>query len=297
MNADSLRSGMVALVGRPNVGKSTLLNRLVGHKVSIVTRKPQTTRQRICGVLNRRDAQIVFVDTPGMHRGARALNRAMNRAAADALADVDLIAVVVTALQWTQDDQRVVEAARAAGPPVMLVVNKIDRVGERARLLPWLERHGSDALFTSTLLVSARNGSGVDDLAAAVEAAMPPGPPLYPQDQITDRDERFRVAELIREQLTERLHQELPYGICVLIERFDAQVDGVDIDALVWVDKPSHKGMVIGAGGKVLKQVGTAVRAALEAEWERRVRLGIWVKPRPGWTDDEERLRQQGLAE
>ena len=297
MTGDEFRSGMVALVGRPNVGKSTLLNRLVGHKVSIVTRKPQTTRHRICGVLNRPEAQIVFVDTPGMHRGSRALNRAMNRAAEDALADVDLIVVVVTALQWNAEDRRVVEAARAAGPPVMLVVNKVDRVTQRARLLPWLDRHATDPLFTSTLLVSAHNGSGVDDLAAAVGAALPPGPALYPPEQITDRDERFRVAELIREQLTERLHQELPYGLCVLIERFDASADGVDIDALVWVEKSSHKGMVIGAGGKVLKQIGTAVRMALEQEWQRRVRLGIWVKLRPGWSDDEERLRQQGLAE
>ncbi|HTV52624.1 MAG TPA: GTPase Era [Steroidobacteraceae bacterium] len=292
----TFRSGFAALVGRPNVGKSTLLNALVGEKLSIVTPRPQTTRHRVLGVLTGEDAQIVFVDTPGLHRGGtRALNRAMNRTAAAALADADLDVLVLEALKWTSEDQAVLERIIASGRPTVVAVNKIDRVRPRERLLPYLAELGARHAFAELVPVSATRGESLPGLAAAISRHLPEGPPLFPKEQRTDRDERFRIGEIIREKLTLALQQELPYGIAVEIERAVEEEGQLVVDAAIWVDRPGHKPIVIGAQGERLKQVGRAARLELNRLLGRRLHLTLWVKVREGWADSARALQQLGL--
>ena len=292
------RCGYVALVGRPNVGKSTLLNRLLGIKLSIVTPKPQTTRQRICGIKSTAEGQIVYVDTPGIHRAAAsALNRYMNRIARAALLDVDVVLFVVEAERWTDEDGYVAEALRDAGVPVLLVVNKVDRLADKTRLLAWLGRQVDPARFRHVLLISARRGSGVAELERKVKELLPFSHPLYGEDQFTDRSERFLASELVREQLMQRLHQELPYALTVGIEEFVRTPRVLRIGAIVWVERETQKQIVIGKGGQVLKQVGSGARRSIEALFGEKVYLRLWVKVRGGWTDDEQALRELGFED
>jgi len=287
---------MVAMAGRPNVGKSTLLNRVLGQKISIVTRKPQTTRQRILGILTRADAQIVFVDTPGIHRGERsALNRYMNRAARESLEDADLALLVVEAGQWTDADDLALEWIRRAGVPVALAVNKIDRVRPRERLLPFLDEAARRADFRFLVPLSARTGDNLAALLDELAAALPAGPALFPEDQITDRSERFLAAELIREQLMNMLHQEVPYGLAVEVERFEAEdAERVRIGAVIWVEREAHKAIVIGRGGEALKRIGRAARLQIAEALGCRVHLDLWVKVKEGWTDRPGAIQQFG---
>ncbi len=295
---ETFHSGFVALVGRPNVGKSTLLNRLVGQKISIVTHKPQTTRQRINGIVTTDNAQVVFIDTPGIHvAGGKLLNQSMNRAAQEALDDADVIVQMVIAGQWRPLDEQVQQQIQASGRPALLVVNKIDQVKQRQELLPWLEEHVDAGLWRKVLLVSARNGSGVDDLMVSLGELLPAGPPLYPEEQVSDRNLRFMAAELIREQLLRYLHKELPYGVHVQIERFDEQTKPLEIDAVIWVERASHKGMVIGKQGAMLKQIGKASRLQLNRLIGRPVHLSLWVSVRPGWQSNPQTLRDSGFID
>lgn len=297
MNAASgFRCGTVAIAGRPNVGKSTLLNALLGQKLSIVTPKAQTTRHRILGVLSRPEFQLLLLDTPGLHAGrGRRLNQAMNREAMAAITGADAALLVADATRWTDDDETVLARLVAAGLPVVLVLNKVDRVRPRARLLPLLQELGARHGFAAIVPISALHGDNLERLLTAVAALLPESQPLFPPDQVTDRSERFLAGEILREQLTLQLHEELPYGIAVEIERFEDLPDGrLAIDAVIWVERESQRSIVIGAGGQRLKSVGRAARLELNRVLERRVHLSTWVRVREGWTDDDRLLGQLG---
>ena len=289
------RCGFEAIVGRPNVGKSTLLNYLVGQKVSITSSKPQTTRHRVIGIKTAEGAQAIYVDTPGLHGGrGRAIDRAMSRAALGALQDVDLVVFVVEALRWTGDDARVAERLRDLRVPVILAVNKVDRVERKEDLLPYLEELGTRGSFAEVIPVSARAGIQLDVLEREVGRRLPESAPLFSTDQVTDRSERFLAGEIIREKLMRRLGQEVPYRLTVEIERFSEDGVTTKIDAVIWVETPGQKAIVIGAEGKMLKAVGEEARADIERMLEKRVYLGLWVKVREGWSDDDRALRQLG---
>jgi len=291
------RSGSAALVGRPNVGKSTLLNALVGAKVSIVTPRPQTTRHRILGIANLPAAQIAFVDTPGLHReGRRALNKAMNRTAAAALEDADLVVLVVEAGQWTEGDELALARIARARRPATVAVKKIDRVRPRERLLPYLAALGGRYGFLAMVPVSALKADNITDLRDTIAAHLPVSPALYPADTLTDRGLPFRVAETVREKLTLELNQEVPYGIAVEVEQLADEADGqLTVDAAIWVEREGQKPIVIGAGGARLKRVGRSARLALNELLGRRVHLNLWVKVRENWADNARALKQLGV--
>jgi GTP-binding protein Era len=288
----------VALVGRPNVGKSTLMNEMLGQKLSIVTAKPQTTRQTICGIKSHGGGQIVFVDTPGIHRaGNRALNRYMNRIARATLLDVDLVLFLVEAGHWTAQDSAVASSLETLGIPVFLVVNKVDKVKDKARLLGFLDEHANAGRFAKVFLVSALKGEGVTDLEATVADSLPLSRPFFDEDQLTDRSERFLAAEIIREQLMERLHKEIPYALTVEIESFKRSERLLKISAVIWVERESQKKIVIGKGGDALKQAGSRARAALEAFFAEKVFLQTWVRVSRNWSNDERLMKKLGFDE
>jgi GTP-binding protein Era len=293
----NFRSGFAALVGRPNVGKSTLLNALVGQKLSIVTPRPQTTRHRILGIVNLPEAQIAFVDTPGLHRTeARALNRAMNRAAASALDDADLCVFVVEALRWSQEDGFVLERIVRSRRPALAVVNKVDSVRPKPKLLPYLAELGARHPFVEVIPVSALKSDNVEVLKQAIARNLPIAPPMFPPDEVTDRGEKFRIAETIREKLTMELNQEVPYGIAVEVEQMkDAEEGQVAVDAVIWVDREGQKPIVIGPKGERLKRIGRAARLELNRLLGHRYHLTLWVKVRQNWADNARSLKQLGL--
>jgi GTPase len=297
--AGIVRCGYVALVGRPNVGKSTLLNTLLGTKLSIVTPKPHTTRQRTLGVLSRGATQFVFMDTPGLHevRG-RPLNRLMNDAARQAMADADVVLVLLDAERPREGDDVVIEIALASGRPVVLGVNKTDRIRPRDRLLPLLaglpERWPG---LAAVVPVSARDGDNLDRLLAVLEAFLPHGPALFPEDMITDRDVGYRLAETVREKLMLHLREELPYGVAVALERLERDERGRwQVGAVIWVEQDRHKGMVIGKGGQMLKTIGSEAREDLAAMLDAPVHLELWVRVRSDWSRDHRALRELGLT-
>jgi GTP-binding protein Era len=290
------RSGFAALIGRPNVGKSTLLNALVGEKVSIVTPRPQTTRHRILGVLTSASSQIAFVDTPGLHTGARrALNRAMNRTASAALEDADVVVLVVEALHWTAADQLVLDRIVRSARPAIAAINKIDRVRARPRLLPYLAELAERHAFGAIVPVSALREENLAALTAEIAVRLPVSPPLFPAGELTDRGLAFRIAEQIREKLTLELNQEVPYGVAVEVERMEEQDGQLAVDAAIWVDRAGQKPIVIGARGERLKRVGRASRLALNTLLGRRVHLNLWVKVRENWADNARALRELGV--
>jgi GTP-binding protein Era len=291
------RCGFAALIGRPNVGKSTLLNALIGQKVSIVTPKPQTTRHRVLGLVNLPDAQIAFVDTPGLHRQeGRALNRAMNRAAAAAALDADLIVYVVEALRLTDEDELALARAKEAGRPIIAVVNKVDKVNPREKLLPYLGKLAARHAFVEIVPVSALDAADARRLVELIARHLPESPALFPPEQLTDRGQNFRIAEIVREKLTLELNEELPYGIAVEVEGTGEEEDGqLVVSAVIWVDKPGHKPIVIGARGERLKRVGSAARRELNEILGQRVHLELWVKVREDWADSAQALRQLGV--
>jgi len=288
------RSGFVALVGRPNVGKSTLLNALLGQKLSIVTPRPQTTRHRVIGIDSSPGGQIAFVDTPGMHQGqTRALNRSMNRTANAALGDADLALFLVEALRFTDEDDMALQRVRASGHPVIAVVNKIDRVHPRELLLPYMQQLAGRAEFKALVPVSALRAANLDDLRRTILAALPEGERMFPEGQVTDRSERFRIAETIREKLTLELVEEVPYGIAVEIENLAETPDGrCEVSAVIWVDREGQKPIVIGAGGERLKRIGRSARLELNHVLAKRFHLTLFVKVREGWADDQRALTQ-----
>ena len=293
--SDGYRAGLVALVGRPNVGKSTLLNALVGVRLSIVTPRPQTTRHRILGIHTDEDGQIVYVDTPGLHRTQkRAVNRMMNRAARSTLTEVQVAVLVIEAGQWQDEDQLAYEAVREAAVPCVLAINKIDRLKSRSELLPFIATVTAEREFAEVFPLSALKGTGLPQLQAGLLKLLPVAPPLYGEDELTDRSERFLAAELVREQLMRQLGQELPYACTVEVEKFE--LDGAlrRISAVVWVERNSQKAIVVGRGGASLKRIGTSARMEMERLFEGKVFLELWCKVRDDWSDDEAALRQFG---
>jgi GTP-binding protein Era len=297
VNADAgFRCGTVVIAGRPNVGKSTLLNALVGQKLSIVTHKAQTTRHRIQGIVTEPQYQMILVDTPGAGAPAGSrLSHAMNREAAAGVAAADTALLIVAAPRWRPEDDAVLRQLKSSGCPIVLAVNKVDRVRPKTRLLPLLEQAAMKHDFAAVVPISAERRENLDRLVAAVVALLPVAPPVYPAEQVTDRTERFLAAEVLREQLMLALSDELPYGIAVEIERFEATPDGrTEIDAVIWVERVGQRKIVIGANGARLKAIGQATRLALNEMFGRRIHLQTWVKVREGWTDDDQLLRRLG---
>lgn len=291
-----LRAGFAALVGRPNVGKSTLLNALVGEKLSIVTSRPQTTRHRILGVLNRPGLQVAFVDTPGLHLGERrALNRAMNRTAAAALADADLVVFVVEALRFGEEDEAVLQRIRDSGRDAIAVVNKVDKVKQKEQLLPFVAELAAKHAFLDVVPVSAEKGVNLDRLITVIGGRLPESPELFPPEQRTDRGQDFQIAETIREKLTMELVEEVPYGIAVEIEKQEEQDGQLVVHAVIWVDREGQKPIVIGAKGSRLKRIGQKAREELNARLGKRLHLNLWVKVREDWADDARALQQLGM--
>jgi GTP-binding protein Era len=289
---ENLRCGIVAVAGRANVGKSTLVNRLVAHKVSITSPLPQTTRSRIMGIKNRVDAQIVYIDTPGLHVDAkRAIDRYMNRAARGSLDGVDCVLLVISVPRWVAADQHVLDLVREQDCPVILVINKIDTIKERQQLLPLIGQSSEKMSFAEIVPVSALTGENIADLERSVLGYLPEQPPLFPGDQITDRSDKFVAAELLREQVFRHTRQEVPYAVAVSVEQFERTPKLLRIGAVIWVEKESQKGIIIGRAGDRLKKMGKFARERMENYFESKVHLELWVKVREGWVDSEVLLR------
>ena len=293
----NFRCGYIALVGRPNVGKSTLLNRILGQKISITSRRPQTTRHRVLGIKTRDSAQLIYVDTPGIHDySGRAMNRHMNRTASSAMLDVDAVVFLVDASKWTADDDLVLQKLDKLDCPVILAVNKIDLLANRDELLPRLQELSGKRSFEQVIPISAAKGDNVTALEAAIETLLPQAPAMFPEDQVTDRSVRFLAAELVREKLFRKLGRELPYGLTVEIESFRSEPAITHIHALIWVERKSQKSIVIGKQGRVLKEVGIEARKDIETLIDGKVNLKLWVKIKEGWSDDERALHSLGYT-
>ncbi|MCA0394062.1 MAG: GTPase Era [Proteobacteria bacterium] len=298
------RAGHVAVIGRPNVGKSTLVNALVGANVSIVSNRPQTTRHRMLGIATVDEGQIVLVDTPGLHReggkrASNALNRVLNRAARGAIEGVDAAMLVVEAGRWDEEDTLAYEALHASGLPVVLVVNQVDRIADKSTLLPYLQRVTEGRAFAAVHPVSALKRTGLEPLVASLLALLPEQPALYGEDEITDKSQRFLAGELLREQLMRQLGAELPYATTVEIESFTEEPSpqaGVmyRIGAVIWVEREGQKAIVIGKGGTRLRDIGKRARERMESLFGAKVFLQTWVRVREGWSDDESALRSLG---
>lgn len=296
-NVNNSYCGFVAIVGRPNVGKSTLLNYLVGEKISITADKPQTTRHNIIGVKTIGDRQAVYIDTPGMHiKQKKAINKFMNKEAKSALHDVDAVIFVVEAMEWTPEDQLVLELVSKVKNPVFLVVNKVDKVKDKEQLLPYLAEVGTKMPFAEVIPCVATKGAQVQIVEEKIMAALPPNPFFYPTDQVTDKPLAFRLAEIIREKLTRILKAELPYALSVEIERMEQTDTQLVVHAIIWVERQSQKVIVIGKNGAVLKEVGMQSRLDMNHLLKTSVHLELWVKVRDNWSDDAKALRNLGYS-
>ncbi|MCK4950257.1 MAG: GTPase Era [Gammaproteobacteria bacterium] len=299
MSKDINKSGFIALIGRPNVGKSTLLNYMLGQKISITSHKPQTTRHRILGIKTENGVQAIYIDTPGLHSTAKnAMNRYMNKTAKNVLHEVDVVIFLVEAGCWTKEDASVVDKLKQVKAPVVMVVNKVDTVKDKGDLLPFIKDVSGQYEFSEVLPVSAMNGEGVERLEQIVADLLPEGPALYSEEQVTDKTERFMAAELIREKLMRTLRQEIPYSLTVEIENFELDTSGkkeiLNIGAVIWVERPGQKGIVIGKDGENLKSIGKQARIDMEKSFDHKVFLNLWVKVKDGWSDNERILKSLG---
>lgn len=292
--------GFVAIVGRPNVGKSTLMNRILGQKISITSRRPQTTRHQVMGIKTEGDAQFIYVDTPGIHKLGRdrnkAINRFMNQAAIQALADVDCVIFIVDRTRWTEEDQAVLDKLERVTAPVVLAVNKVDRIEDKATLLPWLGDLAKRRDFAAIVPIAAQHGTNLDNLEAEVAKLLPEGIHHFPDDQITDRSQRFLAAELVREKVMRQLGDELPYQMTVEIEEFRDEGRIVHISALILVERQGQKKILIGDKGERIKMIGRDARLDMEKGFETKVMLNLWVKVKRGWSDDDRALKSLGYT-
>ncbi len=289
------RCGYVAIVGRPNVGKSTLLNHILGQKISITSRKPQTTRHQVLGIKTEGEVQTVYVDTPGLHLEAnKAINRYMNRAASTALRDVDVVVFVIDARRWTEEDAWVLEQVKAASCPVFLAINKVDQFADKAQLLPKIQELSALHDFAEVVPLSALRGQNLDALENSIARYLPEGVHFFPEDQVTDRSQRFLAAELVREKVMRQLGDEVPYAMTVEIEEFKQKGRTLHISALILVERDGQKKIIIGQKGARLKQIGQDARLDMEAAFDSKVMLNLWVKVKSGWSDDERALRSLG---
>ena len=292
------RCGYVAIVGRPNVGKSTLMNYILGQKLSITSKKPQTTRHQILGIKTEGHRQVIYVDTPGLHlQEHKAINRYMNKAASSSLQDVDLVIFVVDRTKWTDEDELVLEKVKNAKAPVILVVNKVDQTKEKAVLLPHLKVLSEKFAFEQILPISAKHGHNVDELQAVIDRYLPEGFHYFPEDQVTDRSQRFLAAELVREKLMRQLGEELPYSVTVEIEEFKRVRSVLHVSALILVERSGQKKIVIGDKGEQIKIIGRDARKDMEKLYDSKVMLNLWVKVKSGWSDDERALRSLGYRD
>jgi GTP-binding protein Era len=299
MSDEKQYCGFIAIVGRPNVGKSTLLNQILGQKVSITSKKPQTTRHRILGIDTEGAYQTIYVDTPGLHQEEkRAINRLMNRAAASSLGDVEMIVFVVEGTRWTSDDEHVLGKLKQQKCPVVLAINKIDKIEDKETLLPHIQMLAQKMEFAEVLPISAEKGTNVEKIREMARKLLPEGEHYFPEDYITDRSSRFMASEIIREKLMRFMGEELPYSVTVEIERFKVEDDGLfHINALILVERDGQKKMVIGNKGEKLKTIGTEARIDMERLFGTRVFLELWVKVKAGWADDERALRSLGYGD
>lgn len=294
-NEMSERSGYVAIIGRPNVGKSTLLNHILGQKLSITSRKPQTTRHKIMGIKTEDDVQVVYVDTPGMHENHdKALNRYMNKAAQSAVKDVDVIVFMIDRTKWTSEDELVLKSLQYVKCPVILAVNKVDFLADKEALLPTLQKLDAKGNFAHIVPMSAKTGHNVDRLESIITSFISQGVHLFPEDQITDRSSRFLAAELVREKIMRQLGDELPYSMTVEIEEFRYEDSLLVISAAILIDRQSQKHIIIGEKGSRLKQIGRDARLDMEEMFECKVMLNTWVKVKSGWADSERALKSLG---
>ena len=288
------KSGYVSIVGKTNAGKSTLLNNILGQKIAITSRKPQTTRHRFLGIRTDNENQIIFVDTPGFHSGQkRALNRYMNKVASNAMRGVDIVLYVLDKLNWSEDDLSRVQSI-SKETSIILIINKVDKLEDKGSLLPFIDNLSKDNLFSHIVPVSALKDIGVENLVGLIHEQLPEGGHLYPEDQVTDISEKFLASEIVRENCINRLGDELPYRITVSIERFNQLKDIIHIDSVIYVEKQSQKGMLIGQSGSMLKSIGTASRKELEKLLDSKVMLKTWVKVKNNWSDNESLLPSMG---
>lgn len=292
------KCGYVAVVGRPNVGKSTLINHILGQKLNITSRKPQTTRHTLLGIKTDADCQAIYVDTPGMHKAQKkAMNRMMNRSAESVISDVDVIVFVVDRFKWTDEDQYVLEKLKVAKCPVILAINKVDQIEDKEKLLPYIEEVSKKLAFAEIVPLSALLGTSVGRLEETIKEKLPEEMYFYEEDQLTDKSERFLAAELIREKIMRQLGDEVPYSSAVEIEQFKEDEKIIHIHALVLVERDSQKSIVIGKNGERLKLIGSEARKDIEALFAKKVMLKIWVKVKSGWSDDDRALRSLGFQE
>ena len=289
------RCGYVAIVGRPNVGKSTLLNRILGQKISITSKKPQTTRHQILGIKTEDDAQVVYVDTPGLHlKEHKAINRYMNKAASDSLKHVDVVVFIVDRTRWTDEDQFVFDKVQKAKAPVILVVNKVDQASSKNDLLPHIQMLAEKHSFNEIIPVSAKQGHNVPELEKLIDGFLPKNIHYFPEDQITDRSQRFLASEIVREKIMRQLGEELPYSVTVEIEEFKQVKHILHISALILVERNGQKKIVIGEKGEQIKIIGRDARKDMEKLFDSKIMLNLWVKVKRGWSDDERALKSLG---
>ncbi|ALM52204.1 GTPase Era [Halomonas huangheensis] len=290
--------GFVAIVGRPNVGKSTLMNRILGQKISITSRRPQTTRHQVMGIKTEDDVQFIYVDTPGIHILAKdrnkAINRFMNHAAVQALHDVDCVVFLIDRTRWSDEDQVVLQRLEHVDAPVILAVNKVDRLNDKASLLPWLAEVGARREFAAVVPISAKHGSNVPELETEIARHLPEGIHHFPEDQVTDRSQRFLASELVREKVMRQLGDELPYQMAVEIEEFREEPRVTHISALILVERQGQKKILIGENGERIKSIGREARLDMERAFGTKVMLNLWVKVKRGWSDDERALKSLG---
>jgi GTP-binding protein Era len=290
------KCGYVAIVGRPNVGKSTLLNALIGKKISIISAKPQTTRNQILGIKTIDGTQIVFIDTPGIHHAAkRAMNRYMNRLATAVILDADVVVFMVDATRWLEEDELVLNKIIEANVPVILAINKLDKLKDKKLALPLIEKLKEKYDFAHIVPLSAKKGENLDSLEKTIIQMLPEGPHLFPDEQVTDKNERFQIGEIIREKVIRATEQELPYSTTVVIESMKEEGNLLEISAVIWVEREGQKPIVIGKKGEVLKWIGTAARKEIVTLLGRKVFLRLWVKVKSDWTDDERALGSLGF--
>lgn len=294
-DGEETRCGFVAIVGRPNVGKSTLLNHVLGQKISITSRKPQTTRNAVVGIKTEGADQIIFVDTPGMHLGQqKAINRYMNRAATSAMKDVDVVVFVIDRFLWTDEDEAVAEKLMHLRCPIILAVNKVDQIDDKEALLPHLQKLSERLNVSEIVPISALRNMNLDRLEQLILDRLPAGEHMYPEDQITDRSSRFMASEIVREKITRQLGDELPYEMAVEIEEFTFDGSVLNISALILVERDGQKKILIGEKGARIKLIGTEARIDMEKLFEQKIMLRLWVKVKSGWSDDERALRSLG---
>jgi len=297
-DTDNFKCGYVAIIGRPNVGKSTLLSRIIGQKICITSHKPQTTRHRILGIKTSDNAQVVYVDTPGLHLGEKGeMNRYMNRAASSTIHDVDIVIFVVERLVWNNEDQYVLEKLKYSKVPTVLVINKIDMIADKSRLLPHIDKLSKEIDVVQVIPLSAKKQDGTLLLEETIMGLLPTSPAFFPEEQVTDKSERFIAAEMIREKLMRQLNQELPYALTVEIEKFETSDNLLTINGLIWVERKGQKKVIIGKNGEQLKSVGQQARVDMEKFFDKKVFLELWVKVREGWSNDIRALHSLGYKD